>query len=166
MMCDVSRSLLWASVLLGIGMAAFFDGIVLHQILNWHHMICQERSCHPVSVADLQAKNKADGWFHLAAYLITIAGVGQLFHAGGVRAVEKGAQRLFAGGILVGAGGFNVVEGIIDHHILRIHHVRFGPGQGIYDIGFLLVSSILLGMGITLIQNKRPGKTIASEAVA
>jgi len=166
MMRDASRSLLGAAILLGVGMAAFFDGIVLHQILNWHHMICQERSCHPLSIADLQAKNKADGWFHLAAYLITIAGVGQLFRSGGVRAAGDGTGRLFAGGLLAGVGGFNVVEGIIDHHILGIHHVRFGPGQTVYDLGFLVVSALLLGIGVTLIQNKRPDKAITNEAVA
>jgi uncharacterized membrane protein len=26
-------------LLLGIGLGGFFDGIVLHQILQWHHML-------------------------------------------------------------------------------------------------------------------------------
>ena len=148
-----SRSLLGAAVLLRVGMAAFFDGIVLHQILNWHHMICQERSCHPLSIADLQAKNKADGWFHLAAYLITAAGVWRLFRAGGVRAAGTAdAGRLFRGGLLAGAGGFNVSEGIINHHILGIHHVRFGAARDIYDVAFLVISAALLATGIGLIR--------------
>lgn len=155
MRADTSRPLLWASVILGIGIAAFFDGIVLHQLLGWHHMICQERTCHPLSVADLQAKNRADGWFHLGAYLVLIAGVAQLFRAGGARALESGAGRVFAGGLLAGAGGFNVIEGIVDHHILQIHHVRFGPAQQIYDGGFLAISAVLFVVGMALLRNKK-----------
>ena len=28
-----------AGILLGLGLGGFFDGIVLHQILQWHHML-------------------------------------------------------------------------------------------------------------------------------
>ena len=28
-----------AGIVLGIGLGGFFDGIVLHQILQWHHML-------------------------------------------------------------------------------------------------------------------------------
>ena len=33
------RSLLMAGVLFGLGLGGFFDGIVFHQILQWHHMV-------------------------------------------------------------------------------------------------------------------------------
>jgi uncharacterized membrane protein len=29
-------------ILLGIGLGGFVDGIVLHQILQWHHMLTSE----------------------------------------------------------------------------------------------------------------------------
>ncbi|MCK1539441.1 DUF2243 domain-containing protein, partial [Bradyrhizobium sp. 176] len=28
-----------AGVLLGLGLGGFFDGIVFHQLLQWHHML-------------------------------------------------------------------------------------------------------------------------------
>jgi uncharacterized membrane protein len=52
--------------------------------------------------------------------------------------------------LLFGAGVFNVVEGIVDHHILQIHHVRFGPTQTVMDVGFLIVSAIVGIIGWTM----------------
>lgn len=41
----------------------------------------------------------------------------------------------------MGAGVFNLAEGLIDHHILQIHHVRFGsPNEHVYDIAFDIVA--------------------------
>lgn len=150
-----TRPLLVAAIVLGVGFAAFFDGIVLHQLLNWHHMICQERSCHPLSIADLQQKNVADGWFHLGAFFATVAGAVLLYRAGGMQAVPRAANTLFVGGLLAGMGGFNLVEGVIDHHILQIHHVRFGPNRDIYDVTFLAISALLLGAGTGLIRRAK-----------
>ncbi|MDI3412107.1 DUF2243 domain-containing protein [Bacillus sonorensis] len=33
-------------------------------------------------------------------------------------------QHIFWGSFLLGAGWFNFIEGIINHHILQIHHVN------------------------------------------
>lgn len=44
------------------------------------------------------------------------------------------------GTLLLGFGLFNVIEGIVDHHILGIHHVNetVPPEQWIYwDLGFI-----------------------------
>lgn len=148
----VIRPLLRAGGLLGISFAAFFDGIVLHQILQWHHMICQERTCHPLSVADLQAKGRADGWFHLAAYIVLLLGTLQLFRAAARPRAFAWPGSAFAGSLLAGFGGFNLVEGILDHHILGIHHVRFGPQRTVYDLAFLAVSALILGAGVSLMR--------------
>ncbi len=37
--------------ILGLGLGGFFDGIVLHQILQWHHLICVTAHCQPLSLA-------------------------------------------------------------------------------------------------------------------
>src|SRR5918999_1322004 len=64
-----------AGVLLGIGLGGFVDGIVLHQILQWHHLLTSEGS-HPAStVAGLEANTLADGLFHAATWLATLAGL-------------------------------------------------------------------------------------------
>jgi uncharacterized membrane protein len=51
---------------------------------------------------------------------------------------------------LVGWGAFNVVEGIVDHHILQIHHVHAGPNQPWWDLGFLIWGAIMLVGGLLL----------------
>lgn len=127
--------------LLGVAVAGFFDGIVLHQILQWHHMICIERHCVATTVATLRRQAFTDGLFHAAMWLVLVAGLGLLS-----RAVGRGeffSGRRFWGTVLLGAGVFNVVEGIVDHHILEIHHVRFGPAQTVMDVTFLVVSAAI-----------------------
>jgi uncharacterized membrane protein len=34
-----SQPLIAAGILLGVGLAGFFDGILFHQILQWHQML-------------------------------------------------------------------------------------------------------------------------------
>ena len=52
------------------------------------------------------------------------------------------------GGMLAGWGIFNFVEGLIDHQILGIHHVRPGhPHQLLYDLLFLASGIVLMLVG-------------------
>jgi uncharacterized membrane protein len=62
--------------------------------------------------------------------------------------------------VLAGWGGFNLVEGIIDHHILGIHHVHGGPHQVWWDIGFLVLGAVLVAAGYLL---QRTGTPIGAE---
>lgn len=55
--------------------------------------------------------------------------------------------RTDVGSMLAGWGLFNVVEGIIDHEILGIHHVHPGGGQLGWDIGFLVFGALALALG-------------------
>src|SRR5215213_3790782 len=60
-----------AAVLMGLGLGGFVDGIVLHQILQWHHMLTGEQGGEPMStVAGLQANTLADGFFHVATWIM------------------------------------------------------------------------------------------------
>ena len=36
---DEEGFLVSAGILFGLGLGGFFDGIVLHQVLQWHHML-------------------------------------------------------------------------------------------------------------------------------
>ena len=47
-----------AGLLLGMGLGGFFDGIVLHQLLQWHHMIS---SWYPINIID-NLEQHAVGW--------------------------------------------------------------------------------------------------------
>ena len=141
------RPLLFAGVVLGLGFGGFADGIVLHHILGWHHMICVTDHCQPTSIAHLQRQNTQDGIFDLALWIVTLIGVILLFRA----ARQPGTAwsgRLFIGSMLAGWGLFNLVEGVVDHHILGIHHVLPGhPAQLSFDILFLAAGATLLLTG-------------------
>jgi uncharacterized membrane protein len=133
-----------AAVVLGVGLGGLFDGIVLHQILQWHHMVSTPLP--PVTLQDLETNTLADGLFHAAAWGLTIVGLVTLLVSGGGRDVPGRGRRVL-GGLLIGWGAFNLVEGVIDHHVLGLHHVRPGPDEALYDIGFLIwgAGMVLLG---------------------
>src|SRR5215217_3950918 len=145
-----------AGILLGIGFGGFVDGIVLHQILQWHHMLTSEGSYPATTVAGLEANTLADGLFHAAAWAFALAGVWMLN-----RSRERGTPRQLLGLALAGWGLFNLVEVLIDHQLLGIHHVRAGDGQWAYDAGFLVLGALLVAGGLTL---ARSGRAVSSPA--
>lgn len=150
------KQVIWAGLLLGIGLGGFFDGIVLHQILQWHHMVSTPNP--PTTLEALQANTLGDGLFHAATWIVTVAGVFVLMASNGARHAD-GATRTLVGGMLIGWGGFNLVEGLIDHHILGLHHVRPGPDAALYDIGFLAWGALMLVAGMVLVRRA----TVASD---
>ena len=159
--CPVS-----GGVLLGVGLGGFFDGIVFHQLLQWHHMLTSA-GYPPDSVRNLEVNTLWDGLFHATAYVLTAIGLGLLWRAARQRHVPW-SGKLLAGTLLAGWGGFNLVEGLVDHFILGIHHVRSGPNQLAWDLGFLAWGALMLGAGWWLIragQAETPAATAdASEA--
>lgn len=136
-------------VVLGAGLGGFVDGIVLHQILQWHHMLSSTEE-HPVtSLRGLEANTLADGLFHVATWLGVLIATTLL-----VRAWQRGdlapPWRRHVGLLLVGWGLFNVVEGTADHLLLGIHHVREGQDQTAWDLGFLALGVLQLAAGALL----------------
>src|SRR3954468_5657062 len=62
-----------AGILLGLGLGGFFDGIVLHQLLQWHHMLS---GWYPVNTLEnLELNTTWDGIFHTSTYLFVLAGL-------------------------------------------------------------------------------------------
>lgn len=67
-----ARTLFWATGVLGFALGGFFDGILLHQVLQWHHFL----SLVPGEVwRDLRTQVLAHGWFHVAVYALATAGL-------------------------------------------------------------------------------------------
>ena len=141
--------LIVAAVLLGLGLGGFFDGIVLHQMLQWHHMVSTPTP--PDTLQNLELNTMGDGIFHAATWVLTVTGVFVLATSNGARHQER-ATRTLIGGMLVGWGSFNVVEGLVDHHLLGLHHVRPGPDEFTYDVGFLIWGAIMLLVGVAIIR--------------
>ena len=132
------------SIVLGVGLGGFVDGIVLHQLLQWHHMVSAEGCCPTDSLAGLEDNTLADGAFHAATWLITLLGT-----LAAVRAWQRGELAppwgLHVAGLLAGFGLFNVLDSV-NHFVLGLHHVRddLGGPAG-WDIGFLIASLMLVG---------------------
>ena len=77
---DGRRRVVWGTVLLGLGLGGFFDGIVLHQILQWHHMVTS--AGYPANtVGNLELNTLLDGLFHTSTYVMTAVGLGLLWSA-------------------------------------------------------------------------------------
>ena len=143
-----------AGILLGVGLGGFFDGIVLHQILQWHHLVSTPHP--PDTLERLELNTLFDGLFHAATWVVTVVGVFTLLSSDGARA-ELGGTRTLIGGALVGWGGFNLVEGVVDHHLLNLHHVRPGPDELLYDLGFLAWGALMVVGGALLLRRTTRG---------
>lgn len=136
---------------IGIGLGGFVDGIVLHQLLGWHHVL----SARPGF--DMRANELADGLFHTGTWFVVLAGVLWLYARLRLPPVSAAWPRLdtgprpwraLVGPMLVGWGLFNLVEGVVDHHVLGLHHVRPGAHQLAWDLGFLAFGALLAGLGL------------------
>ena len=148
------NSITGPGLLLGVGFGGLVDGVVLHQILQWHHVLSSEGCCATTSLRGLELNIVADGFFHLASVIMLFAGTALLWrriHEGGV--AWSGRQLL--GLALEGWGMFNLVEGLVDHHMLGLHHVHGGPYQLAYDIGFLVAGGLLVIVGNLLARTGR-----------
>jgi uncharacterized membrane protein len=83
-------------------------------------------------------------------------GLRLLWVATGRPDVPRSGRTLW-GGLLQGWGLFNVVEGLIDHILLGLHHVHeYSPHQGLWDVGFLVFGAVQLLGGWALV---RAGRT-------
>jgi uncharacterized membrane protein len=136
-----------SGLLYGLGLGGFVDGIVLHQILQWHHMVSHVEAYPVTTVAGLEVNTLADGFFHLATWFLVLGG-----SITAISAWRHGrlapSWRFHFGLVLVGWGLFNLVEGIVDHHVLGVHHVRDDLGAPlVWDLGFLAAGVLLVAGG-------------------
>jgi uncharacterized membrane protein len=143
-----------AGVVMGAGLGGFVDGIVLHQIMQWHNMLSARTP--PDTLVNAKINMVWDGFFHAGVWIMTAIGLAMLFRAGGRKDVPW-SGRTFFGSLLIGWALFNLVEGIIDHHILRLHHVyeyASADSQAVFDYGFLLIGGVILGsIGLAIVKS-------------
>lgn len=135
---------LWAGVLFGIGLMAFIDEIIFHQLLHWHHFY--DRATTDIGLV-------SDGI--LSAFSLA-ATVGGLFLYADLRRRNAWWPVKWTGGILVGAGGFQLYDGIIDHKVLRVHQVRYNVESLLpYDLAWNIAGAAILITGIVLLIRSR-----------
>ena len=134
----LGRRLALSGVLLGIGAAGALDEIVFHQLLHWHHFYDR---------ADQGAALLSDGLLHAGTWAATVAGLGLLL------AIRRPLplQRWWAA-VLIGAGGFQLWDGVVHHKLLRLHQVRYGVDPTAYDLAWNVAGLLLLLAGSLLLR--------------
>ncbi len=150
-------------IVLGVGLGGFVDGILLHQLLQWHHMLTSTNHDHigvkyynPKTVSGLEMNTVWDGIFHTVCWIAVLLGLAILYSRVTHNRRRVWTSRVLWGWVLVGWGLFNLVEGVLDHHILGIHHVYAGEGQLWWDIGFLVLGALLVACGYLLQRSGQP----------
>ncbi|WP_216830691.1 DUF2243 domain-containing protein [Alkalihalobacterium elongatum] len=138
-----SRRNLWSGILFGLGLIAFFDEVVFHQLLHWHHFY--DLSTTSVGLI-------SDGLFHAFSWFATIAG---LFMFADLRRRHALWPTRWWGGVFLGAGVFQLYDGIIQHKIMRIHQIRYVENVIVYDIIWNIFAVALIIIGCILIYKTR-----------
>lgn len=129
--------------MLGVAAMAAVDEIVFHQILGWHHFY--DRSTTEVALL-------TDGLLHAVELVLLVGGlflVADLARGGAL------ATRSALGGLLLGAGAFQLFDAVVDHKVLRVHQVRYGVDQLPYDVGWTLSAVVLLAAGALVTRTAR-----------
>lgn len=141
------------SVILGIGLGGFVDGILFHQILQLHGMVSNRLALD--TVVGKVVNMFWDGIFHAVTLVAVIIGVVSL-----VRLLKKKdinpSSKLALGGAFAGWGIFNVVEGTIHHHIIKLHNVNeYSMNPDLWNYSFLASGVIFMALGFSLIYNRK-----------
>jgi uncharacterized membrane protein len=102
---------------LGFALGGFFDDILLHQILQWHHLL----SLVP-GMADLRLQMLWDGYFHALMYVVAAVALAGLWRA-------RDLAGPLAGPLLIGFGLWHIVDSILSHWLLGIHRIRIDSDQ-------------------------------------
>ncbi|MFC5512281.1 DUF2243 domain-containing protein [Massilia jejuensis] len=122
------RPLGWAGYLLGFGLGGFFDGILLHQILQWHHLLSLITRA---PFQDIRIQILADGFFHLLMYVIAFAGLWKLWK-GRHQFSAPGGDRLLVASAATGFGAWHMLDGVLSHWVLGIHRIRLDAGNVLF----------------------------------
>jgi uncharacterized membrane protein len=133
-----SRSLPWAGLLLGFALGGFFDGILLHQVLLWHHLLSNVEAAQ-----DMRVQIMADGVFHALMYVIAGVGLAKLWRARDA-AHRAGAGDRLAGSALLGFGGWHILDAVLSHWITGIHRIKIDSPQPLaWDLAWLIAFGLL-----------------------
>lgn len=148
-----SGPLIAAATFLGLGMGGFVDGILLHQILQWHQMISNWLP--PDTLQNSKVNMFWDGVFHLGTWSLTAIGLTLLW-----RLIERRdvlfSTTVFVGSLIFGWGLFNLMDSVFDHYLFGFHNVRENvPNPQIWNHGFLGLSLIQSTIGWIVLQRGR-----------
>ncbi|MGD6834399.1 DUF2243 domain-containing protein [Sutcliffiella halmapala] len=142
-----SKRNLLSGILFGIGLVAFLDEAIFHQLLHWHHFY--DKSTTDIGLV-------SDGIFHAFSWFATVGG---LFLFADLRRRHALWVKRWMGGVLLGAGGFQFYDGTIQHKLMRIHQIRYVENVLIYDLIWLVIAVVLAIAGAILTVRTRAENT-------
>lgn len=138
------------AIILGMGAGGFADGIILHQILQFHNMLSAQIQTDTVTGKSINMF--WDGIFHFFTLLIVLWGIILLWSLLKKNIINKSGY-LFSGGLLTGWGIFNLIEGTINHHLIKLHNVKeLSPNPETWNTGFLVFTVFLFITGWILMK--------------
>jgi uncharacterized membrane protein len=132
------RSVLWASVPLGIGLIGAIDTIIFHQLLQWHNFYVDTTEFWRIF---------SDGVLHTFTTSMLFFGAWRLWQERRSFAEVIGSRPFWAG-VLLGGGGFQLFDGVVNHKILQLHPVREGAENIlVYDALWIGSALVMLAAG-------------------
>ncbi|MEC0127044.1 DUF2243 domain-containing protein [Paenibacillus pabuli] len=134
---------LWSGILFGIGLVAFIDETFFHQLLRWHHFY--DKSTTDVGLI-------SDGLFHAFSWFATIGG---LFMYADLRRRNAIWLPRWWGGLFLGAGSFQLYDGLIQHKLMGIHQIRYVENVIFYDLVWNILAALMILIGLSLIYRTR-----------
>ena len=143
-----NRDVLVTGAVLGVALMGALDEIVFHQLLQWHHFYMAAGEFWRIF---------SDGLFHAFTAALWFVGALLLWFRRRRLAAVAGS-RLFWAGILLGAGGFQLFDGTVNHKLLGLHQVRVGADNlWLYDAAWIASALLLLLEGwVLLLSSRRP----------
>jgi uncharacterized membrane protein len=144
----------WSGVLIGVGIAAFVDETVFHQLLHWHHFY--DRSTPAIGLV-------SDGLFHAFGWFAVVIG---LVMVADLRRRVGLVGRALSAGIFLGAGVFQLYDGTVQHKLLKLHQIRYGVDLVPYDWTWNILAVIFIMVGIVLIRSTRRSAAQRPSSVA
>jgi uncharacterized membrane protein len=147
------------ALMAGFALGGFLDGILLHQILQWHHLLSGV-----TDPADLRFQMLWDGVFHAVHYGIAVLGLVLLWQRRQA-AAAAGAGRAMLAAALVGFGAWHLIDAVVNHWLLGLHRINETVADPLpWDLAFfgLGLAAVLAGLLIARRGGQRPGRGAAA----
>ena len=152
--------MLLTGVLLGIGSIGAIDEAVFHQLLQWHTLYWG---------TDAHGRILSDGLFHLASAAVLVWGALRVWQT--PQDWLRGRREALLAAVLIGAGGFNLYDGLVQHLLLHLHLVNefvcptpeannliaSCPADIPFEVAWLVVATALLAIGLLWWRRVSPG---------
>ena len=130
---------LWTGILFGLGLVAFIDEAVFHQLLHWHHFY--DKSTSDIGLV-------SDGLFHSFSWFATIA---SSFLLADLHRRHVFWFKRWLAGVFLGGGAFQLFDGTIQHKLWELHQIRYGVDIRPYDMIWNLTALAMILAGVLLI---------------